>query len=239
MTQIATKQLLYTTVKLSLFAQILTGLIDGYALSLNYEGDMLLIKGLLAIELFVQIIEFIFYLWLFSYFTNNVDITPKRYYDWIITTPSMLFILIVYLDYLRNGETVPEIQEESTFAYIKHCILKHGYNLNIILFLNLLMLLFGFLVELNIIPNTQAVLYGFVPFLIYFYYIYDKYAKYTKNGSILFFIFSGIWGLYGISALMPYLWKNISYNILDIFSKNFFGIFLAYLGINNNFNKKI
>lgn len=238
MTQEATKYLLYITVQISLIAQILTGLIDGYALTLKYEGDMLLIKGLLTIEFFVQIVEFIFYAWLFTYFTSTNDITPKRYYDWVITTPSMLFILIVYLDYLRNNKTVPEVQEESTFAYIKHSIMKHGGNLNIILFLNLLMLLFGFLGELKIIPNKQAVLYGFIPFLMYFYYIYDKYAKYTTNGSIMFFIFSGIWGLYGISALMPYLWKNISYNILDIFSKNFFGVFLAYLGIKNHFNKK-
>ena len=95
------------------------------------------------------------------------------------------------------------------------------------------MLLFGYLGEINIIKNYQAVFYGFLPFIAYFYYIYEKYAKYTRNGKILFFIFAGLWSLYGVSALFPYLWKNISYNILDIFSKNFFGIFLAYIAVFN------
>ena len=57
----STKKLLYLTVQISLIAQIVTGVVDAYALTLKYAGDFLLIKGLLAIELFVQIIEFIFY----------------------------------------------------------------------------------------------------------------------------------------------------------------------------------
>lgn len=231
----STKKLLYLTVQISLIAQIITGVVDAYALTLKYTGDFLLIKGLLAIELFVQIIEFIFYVWLFSYFTDTSNITPKRYYDWVITTPSMLFILIIYLEYLRNDETVPDFDgEPTTFNYMLHAHEKHGYNFTIILVLNLLMLIFGYLGEVNLIKNTTAVFYGFIPFILYFYFIYDKYAKYTNNGKILFYIFSGIWGLYGLSALCPYLWKNIFYNILDIFSKNFFGIFLAYIAIKNH-----
>lgn len=225
------KNVLYITVVISLFAQTLTGLIDAYALTLDYSGDFLLIKGLLAIEFFVQVIEFIFYIWLFYYFTDTKNITPKRYYDWAITTPSMLFILIIYLDYLRNDETVPEIDGKTTIEYISNSFHKHGYNILIVLLLNLLMLIFGYLGELKLIKNWQAVFYGFIPFVLYFYFIYDKYAKYTENGMILFYIFSGIWSLYGVSALFPYLLKNISYNILDIFSKNFFGLFLAYLAI--------
>jgi bacteriorhodopsin len=35
--------------------------------------------------------------------------------------------------------------------------------------------------------------------------------------------------VYGIAALLPYNVKNAMYNILDLFAKNFFGIFLAYV----------
>ena len=37
------------------------------------------------------------------------------------------------------------------------------------------------------------------------------------------------WSLYGIVAVLPYALKNTIYNVLDLFSKNFFGIFLSYL----------
>ena len=45
--------------------------------------------------------------------------------------------------------------------------------------------------------------------------------------SIIYFIFT-IWGLYGIAALMPHHTKNNMFNILDIFSKNFFGVYIYY-----------
>ena len=231
----STKKLLFSTVKISLVAQIVTGLIDALALTVDYTGDRKLVKGLLVVELTVQIIEFIFYVWLFTGFEEINNITPRRYYDWMFTTPSMLFVLIVYLDYIKNNKTVPEkkYSDETWADYLKTSFIKHGYDLSIVIPLNFLMLVFGYLGEINIIKNYQAVFYGFLPFIAYFYYIYEKYAKYTRNGRILFFIFAGLWSLYGVSALFPYLWKNISYNILDIFSKNFFGIFLAYIAIFN------
>jgi bacteriorhodopsin len=34
---------------------------------------------------------------------------------------------------------------------------------------------------------------------------------------------------YGIVAILPYYLKNALYNILDLFAKNFFGIFLSYI----------
>jgi hypothetical protein len=41
----------------------------------------------------------------------------------------------------------------------------------------------------------------------------------------------GIWSLYGVAAWFPSALKNASYNILDIFAKNFYGVFLSYLFI--------
>jgi hypothetical protein len=59
--------------------------------------------------------------------------------------------------------------------------------------------------------------------------IYEKFARYSENGKKIFYYFFITWSLYGFAALMPYHYKNISYNILDLFAKNFFGLYLAFI----------
>jgi hypothetical protein len=48
-----------------------------------------------------------------------------------------------------------------------------------------------------------------------------------KNAVFYWFVF--FWSLYGVFAVTSYTIKNTGYNILDIFAKNFFGLFLAYI----------
>ena len=227
--------LLEKTVNISLIAQVVTGLIDSYALTFSYSGDKQLLKGLIGIEVFVQFVELVFYVWLAYSISTEKNITPKRYYDWVLTTPSMLFIFIVYLEYLRNGNKVIKPEEEAfdwtTWDYLGNSFTKHSFDLYFVLLLNFLMLFFGYLGEINILKTVESVAFGFVPFVIYFYYIYDKYAKYSSRGKVLFYIFASLWSLYGVAALLPYTMKNIGYNILDIFSKNFFGLFLVYIAL--------
>ena len=228
-------KVLKNTVDMSLIAQLVTGFIDLYAMTFKYNGDKLLLKGLIGIEVFVQFIELIFYVWLAISISTEKNITPKRYYDWVITTPSMLFILIVYLEYLRNGNKVIKPEEETTnwtsIDYLWHSFEKHSNDLYFVIVLNFLMLFFGYLGEINIMSTSNSVMCGFLPFVVYFYFIYEKYAKYSTRGIVLFLIFSTLWALYGISALLPYTLKNIGYNVLDIFSKNFFGLFLVYISL--------
>ena len=71
-----------------------------------------------------------------------------------------------------------------------------------------------------------SVFLGFIPFLLYFYIIYKKYVSINSSLFYYFFIF---WSFYGIAAVLPYTMKNNGYNILDLFAKNFFGIYLTYL----------
>ena len=185
--------------------------------------------------MFVQFIELIFYVWLAMSINTEKNITPKRYYDWMITTPSMLFIFIVYLEYLRNGNKIIKPEEETTnwttIDYLWHSFNKHSNDFYFVIVLNFLMLFFGYLGEINIMSTINSVACGFLPFIVYFYFIYEKYAKYSTRGIALFAIFAILWALYGVAALMPYTLKNIGYNILDIFSKNFFGLFLVYIAL--------
>ena len=77
----------------------------------------------------------------------------------------------------------------------------------------------------------MAVGLGFIPFVYYYKKIYDKNIateSSTQNKSVFWFFFL-IWSLYGLAALLPYIYKNVMYNILDLFSKNLFGLILVYI----------
>ena len=109
-------------------------------------------------------------------------------------------------------------------------VLNENYaNFFKIVILNSMMLIFGYLGEINVLTTRASVMAGFLPFFAMFYIIYESYAKYTYSGMLLFTYFFIAWSLYGVSALFNYQWKNVFYNILDLISKNFFGLFLAYV----------
>ena len=229
----------------SFIIQLITGFFNIYVLTFEYDEFFHLIRELLKIELYVQLIEGIFYFWLITNFNTIKNITPTRYYDWIITTPTMLFTYCVYLIYLKRDHKVDDKnknkdndknkennlndKKDSLFEIID----KNRSNLIPIFILNTLMLFFGYLVEIGTLSTNVGVSLGFIPFFMMFYIIYEKYAKFTDIGIQTFWYFSFIWGLYGVAALTNYKIKNISYNILDLFSKNFFGIFLAIILYNN------
>jgi bacteriorhodopsin len=171
-----------------------------------------------------------FYFWLAYNFTKAINITPKRYIDWVITTPTMLITLIVYLIYL-NKKIENKTSELDFFT-----LLKDNSTIIIpVIVLNWLMLLFGYLGEMKIIPVLLGVFLGFIPFLIYYYMIYVNYVTQNTNGYLLFWYFFIFWSLYGVVAVLPYYVKNAFYNILDLFAKNFFGIFLSYIIYSGNY----
>ena len=126
--------------------------------------------------------------------------------------------------YVRNRE------EQLVAASLPELLTPTAVNvIATILCLNAVMLAFGYFTEkgyMGVIAGTAA---GFVPFGLMFYLIYINFAQYTDTGTYAFYAFAGVWALYGIAALTAYKTKNIAFNILDLFSKNFFGFFLAYL----------
>ena len=99
--------LIYYTAVASLFIQFVTGVIDTWGLSLSLPVKHLIFKDILAVELTVQILEAIFYIWLvYNIKNNDTCITKYRYFDWLITTPIMLITLMAYLDHNKNIGTV-------------------------------------------------------------------------------------------------------------------------------------
>lgn len=244
------KYILKLTVYISLIIQAVTGLfnisllsLDSYDKSFNDDAEILL--QLIWLGVIVQVIEGTFYIWLAKSIDTVMNITMYRYYDWFFSTPTMLITFVVYLLYLKEkkeedveSEKIQTTTVNKKIEAVRKNVKKSNnnlwdymknnqYTLSIVLFLNAIMLIFGYLGEIGVLHNGTAVIAGFIPFVAYFYLIYDQYAKHTDFGKILFWLFGGIWSLYGFAALAPYYIKNISYNILDIFSKNFFEIFIG------------
>ena len=215
---------IYTSLILSIITQFITGIIEFFFLFIKVPSRFLLLQQMLLLEVIVQFIEGFFYVYWFYNFNNIANITPNRYFDWVITTPTMLITLIFYLVFLKYEDD--NLSHELDFFDLFN---QEFYTIVIVLVLNWLMLLFGYLGEINFIPVFLGVFLGFIPFLIYYYIIYKKYAILSDDGLNIFLYFFIIWSLYGIVAVLPYKIKNMFYNILDLFSKNFFGIFFSYL----------
>ncbi len=224
------KAYFYYSLGISILVQIVTGIIEIFSLFIKVPTAFNIIRQLLILEVLVQVIEGSFYVWLLYNFNNVLNVTPKRYLDWVITTPTMLVTLIVYLIYLNNRNNIETVHLD--FFQVFN---ENFKNIITILILNWLMLLFGYLGEVNIIPTITGVILGFIPFLIYYYLIFINYVSFDNSGWQLFLYFFFFWSLYGIVAALPYYIKNMFYNILDLFSKNFFGIFLTYIIITKSY----
>ena len=222
------KYIFYVTLIISIIVQIITGTIEFGSFFIKVPDSYSLIKELLLLELVVQIIEGAFYFWLAYNFTKVVNVTPKRYIDWAITTPTMLITLIIYLIYLNKSA-----RGETNKLYFFSLVKDNSDIIIPVLILNWLMLLFGYLGEMRIIPVLLGTILGFIPFSLYYYMIYINYVTENTTGSFLFWYFFVFWSLYGFIAVLPYYIKNAFFNILDLFSKNFFGLFLSYIIIYN------
>jgi hypothetical protein len=223
--------LLHSSLLFSIVVQVVTGVIELLALFVKTAPGMALIKQLLGLEVAVQAVEGAFYAWLYYNIDRVKNITPKRYADWAITTPTMLVTLVAYIIYLN----APSSESLSLLQILR----ENAAPIAQIVGLNWLMLLFGYLGEIGVIQLVTGVALGFVPFIAYFYIMYERFiandATIVINSTSMkiYAYFLVFWSLYGIVAVLPYALKNTIYNVLDLFSKNFFGIFLSYLIITN------
>ena len=216
---------------LSFFVQIITLIIGLLIVFLtNVKQSNTLIREALILENLVQIIEGSFYIWFIYFYTKNVDkedIARYRYYDWFFSTPIMIISTVAYFHY-NNTKLISALSSSSLYSFFKTDIKK----ISELLFYNFNMLFVGYLQELKLITLTISTIVGFFFFGLLFYKMFIYYVKNNSANYLIFYLMLFIWGLYGIAALYKNKIKNASYNILDIFSKNFFGLFLAYLVYN-------
>lgn len=209
--------------KISLGVQTITGLFGLYGLTIPLAPKDAILRQVLSLEMLVQIIEFVFYLSFLSVINLN-DLTRKRYYDWFLSTPVMLFTISLYFFYVNFIEN----QDEKTLNLAEFAA-NNKIQIAGFVILNFLMLLFGYLAEIGIMDRWLAFILGTGALCGSFGIIYENYAKFSEKTKNIFWVMFGIWALYGIAFLCPPVAKNLGYTALDIFSKNFFGIFLYYV----------
>jgi bacteriorhodopsin len=140
---------------------------------------------------------------------NYAKINDTRYTDWAITTPIMLLVLVLALLYNNKSGAM------KFSSYLLILLLNYG------------MLGMGYIGELGLLSKTNSNIAGFGFFAAMYGFIYYKYLhkKYNFDNSILFWAFVILWAFYGVVYMMDEVTKNVAYNVLDLLSKCFVGIF--------------
>lgn len=136
-------------------------------------------------------------------------INVMRYIDWSITTPFMLLVLSMVLGY-----------ENKIIVKFKPFLLTLAFNFT--------MLAFGYSGEVGLLNRNIAGFMGFVFFLLTYWTIWKLFmngSKITYQSKLIFWIFLATWSLYGVFYYTAETTKIIGYNILDLISKAFVGIF--------------
>ena len=218
----------HLTTNLSIIVQIITGLVSFNGIFLELPDKHKILNEILALETSVQVIELFFYI----YFLRALAVKyvhkmgSIRYFDWAITTPTMLLATIAYFKY----EEYLEKNEEKVLTF-GDFLKDNAQNIVIIVVCNFLMLLFGYLGEIGLIDMTLSIVLGFIFFAYTFYVIYRDYAIKSKKSLNVFYFILAVWSLYGVAAIFSHHHKNNTFNILDIFAKNFFGLYLYYKAV--------
>jgi len=210
--------MIYETGLFSIFIQMVVNVVEAWGLTMSVAPKDEILRDILKVEVFVEVIELIFYIVLILFFKQLTGtLTPYRYIDWSMTTPLMLITLMAYM----KGST----------GRLTDFLFNNVGSIIAVCSLNFMMLLSGFLGEIGVFPILATTAVGFIPFAAYFGYIYENFVPDvdTDYKRTVFFWFVGFWMLYGLFALLSYTAKNVSYNILDLFAKNFFGVFLSVM----------
>ena len=215
---------IYTSAYYSLVIQFIIAIICLLGTFIKLDVPDKILHEVLVLETVVQFIEFSFYVWLIYNFNNiKIDISVVRYYDWFLTTPTMLFALICFMVYFHKKTEINSTTEEMSLENIYH---ENSNIINKILASNAIMLLLGYLGELNIISKVSGFMGGTFFLLYAFYYLYVTFVKNQSINKYLFWFNFILWSGYGIAYLLSHENKNNMYNILDVFAKNINGLFI-------------
>ena len=178
-------------------------------------------RHILNLETCISIVAAFFYLKFIEKVNNDNpneeslqnEINDNRYVDWMITTPIMLLVLMLAFRY--NSGNI----KNYGIKFMDFCL---------VLLLNYGMLGSGYLGEKGVIEKLQANILGFAFFVGLYGFLYQKFLKNDKKNTtnqLLYMSFFILWALYGVFYLMKENVKNAGYNVLDLFSKCFVGIY--------------
>jgi bacteriorhodopsin len=214
----------YTSYVFSIAVQLILLVILAYNTNIKVPPELEVLREAFRFEYYVSIIEFVGYLLIGYMLLYKKSVTVYRYADWFFTT-SILLISLSYV-FLYRLYKEKDKTKELTNEYI---FTKYRPILQSLFLSNFFMLLFGFLGEMKKIPYWIGYILGMICFIITFTTLSNNFVKENKANDDLFTIFMLIWLFYGFAYLMPYKSKNMFYNLLDLVSKNMFGLYILYI----------
>jgi len=216
-----------------------------------------LLHKIVAIEFAVQVVEFVWYLWIMSrwfgwFHQKQRHDSPVvlRYIDWAFSTPLMLCSILLALAFFQN-----DCARSAAVAE------EFGWAFPILIVLDWAMLAAGAVVETrpDFIKNLSEAMragilfLGSLPFAGAFVLLFWLLGNdlYSDEGFVLLIITFVIWLLYGIVAAVAIAPKtgdddfavklveraqirNACYNILDLLSKNAMGIIITVITFARN-----
>ena len=212
------------TTKISIYTQFIVGIGSISGLTLTLPDKDLILKDILILETIVQIIEFCWYYFIIQKLPQE-EMAKSRYYDWVITTPIMLVTIFSYLLYeeqLANNPNDPPLR-------LSDVLKNHAESITQIILSNFAMLSIGYLYEIGQVSNKVAFVYGFIFLLNTFNIIYKNVGIKSTKGKIMFSIMFLLWSVYGVAFILPTGLKNSVFNITDLFSKNFFQVYITII----------
>lgn len=210
----ATTDWVRRTARWSLIAQFVLGLVSLIGFIRLPESDDTFVWSLLVADVAVQVLEASFYI-IFTCCIKKI-LTWYRYIDWYMSTPVMLISYIGFLAYLDDSSLT-----------LTGFTSRYSSDLLFVVLMNSIMLSFGLCSELQWIPTRIAIPLGSIALIATFSAIYVRVGYATVGGALfLTFVFI-IWLLYGVAACLSYTSKNVMYNVLDIVSKNLYGVLVA------------
>jgi hypothetical protein len=212
------------TTQISIYVQLAVALVDIFFLTVTVQEKHAVLKDILILETIVQVIEFSWYFFVIRKLPQE-DMAKNRYYDWIFSTPLMLISLFSYSLYEEQMEKNPD----GTPIRLSSIMKTHYDSIIQIILSNFAMLSIGYLYEIGKLTKEVAFAYGFAFLLNTFSIIYIKAGNKSNKGRIIFFITLLCWSIYGVAFILPTGIKNAILNINDLFSKNFFELYIAIL----------
>lgn len=252
-----------TTFALSLAAQATTLIFSLVALAYGHDPPEAL-STILVLETVVQVVELAWYtiVALVVYLCEPIVPVQTRYFDWFVTTPTMLISLYFFLVYQGKLEKGSSCVSNRDLSDSKDFEVR----LAVIVVFDWMMLALGLVHERSawrrhkvsdlgvvqqeqrrrwvcgIFPRFAPELYaGFVAFVIAFiphFIILEE--EYSDEGLALMLVTFAVWAVYGIVAIIfdskteqGQKSKNSFYNILDVVSKNVFGLVVSIVALSH------
>ncbi len=210
------------TAQWSLAAQWFTGVLGGVGLLQSVPPSHTPVYTCLQLEMGVQLVEFVFYVWALWTRVPTDVLAERRYRDWVVTTPVMLLSLMYYFYYERErqaGRPTDHLWPRFWAHHQRHVWTVVGCNV--------IMLAAGYAGEQQWLGKWSSTLVGFGGYTGAFGVLWTEFARFTPIGRRMWTLVATTWALYGVAYLAAPGTKNVAYNGLDVVAKNVFGLYLT------------